>query len=55
MSEAVSYSIEGDIARVTVDSPPVNTMTCEVRAGLKACFEALRSERVKAIVLVCAG
>ncbi|MCX7171773.1 MAG: enoyl-CoA hydratase-related protein, partial [Proteobacteria bacterium] len=55
MSEVVSYSIKGDIALVTVDSPPVNTMTRDVRAGLKKCFEALRDEKVKAIVLACAG
>jgi len=55
VGEVVSYIIEDDIALVTVDSPPVNTMTREVRAGLKRCFEALRSEGPKAIVLCCAG
>ncbi|MBI5920994.1 MAG: enoyl-CoA hydratase/isomerase family protein [Betaproteobacteria bacterium] len=55
MSEVVSYSIKSGIAVVTVDSPPVNTMTRDVRVGLKKCFEALRGESAKAIVLACAG
>ena len=56
MTETVSYTIKDDIALVTVDSPPVNTMTREVRAGLKQSFEALRANKdVKAIVLACAG
>ena len=56
MSEIVSYTVRGDIAVVTVDNPPVNTMTREVRAGLKQSFEVLRGNRdVKAIVLACAG
>ncbi|MFA6441452.1 MAG: 3-hydroxyacyl-CoA dehydrogenase NAD-binding domain-containing protein [Sterolibacterium sp.] len=55
MTDVVSYTLKDDIAVVTVDSPPVNTMTREVRAGLKHCFEALRGENAKAIVLACAG
>ena len=55
MTDVVSYTIKNDIAVVTVDSPPVNTMTRDVRAGLKQCFEALRNEKAKAIVLTCAG
>ena len=55
MTDVVSYTIKDNIAVVTVDSPPVNTMTREVRAGLKQSFEALRKESPKAIVLCCAG
>jgi len=56
MSEVVSYAIDGEIALVTIDSPPVNTLSREVRAGLKRAFEALRGNpAVKAIVLACAG
>jgi 3-hydroxyacyl-CoA dehydrogenase len=56
MSELVTVSIQGDIAVVTVDNSPVNTLSREVRAGLKAAFEALRGNAaVKAIVLACAG
>lgn len=56
MTEVVSISLSGDIAVVTVDNPPVNTMTRETRVGLKRAFEELRGNRdVKAIVLACAG
>ncbi|MCP5290143.1 MAG: enoyl-CoA hydratase/isomerase family protein [Burkholderiaceae bacterium] len=56
MSEPVTHAMNGEIAVVTVDSPPVNTLAREVRAGLKTSFEALRGDpAVKAIVLACAG
>ena len=56
MSEVVNVSMQGEVAVVTVDSPPVNTLTREVRAGLKKSFEALRGDAsVKAVVLACAG
>ncbi|HNT61687.1 MAG: multifunctional fatty acid oxidation complex subunit alpha [Rhodocyclaceae bacterium] len=56
MSELVSVSMQGEVAVVTVDSPPVNTLTREVRAGLEAAFESLRGRAgVKAVVLACAG
>ena len=56
MSEVVNVSMQGEIAVVTVDSPPVNTLSRDVRAGLKAAFESLRGNAaVKGIVLACAG
>ncbi|MCZ2440422.1 MAG: enoyl-CoA hydratase/isomerase family protein, partial [Burkholderiales bacterium] len=56
MSEVVKVSMQGGIAVVTVDSPPVNTLSREVRAGLKSAFESLRGKpEVKAVVLACAG
>ncbi|MCC6656971.1 MAG: 3-hydroxyacyl-CoA dehydrogenase, partial [Rhodocyclaceae bacterium] len=56
MSEVVNVSMQGEVAVVTVDSPPVNTLTREGRAGLKKSFEALRGDAtVKAVVLACAG
>jgi 3-hydroxyacyl-CoA dehydrogenase len=48
--------MQGEVAVVTVDSPPVNTLTREVRAGLKAAFEFLRGKpAARAVVLACAG
>ncbi|MDT3734770.1 MAG: 3-hydroxyacyl-CoA dehydrogenase NAD-binding domain-containing protein [Denitratisoma sp.] len=56
MSELVSVSMQGDIAVVTVDSPPVNTLSRDVRAGLKAAFASLRGNAAaKGVVLACAG
>ena len=54
--EVVNVSMQGEVAVVTVDSPPVNTLSREVRAGLKTCFGSLRGRAdVKAVVLACAG
>ena len=56
MSEEVRFSMAGDIAVVTIDSPPVNAVNQRVRAGLKRVFTELRdSAGVKAIVVGCAG
>jgi 3-hydroxyacyl-CoA dehydrogenase len=56
VSEAVSYTTSGDIAVVTIDSPPVNAVNQAVRAGLKRVFGELRgTSEIKAIVLACAG
>jgi 3-hydroxyacyl-CoA dehydrogenase len=56
MNQVATTTLHGDVAVVSIDAPPVNTMTREVRAGLKASFEALRGNReIRAIVLQCAG
>jgi 3-hydroxyacyl-CoA dehydrogenase len=56
MNKAVSYSMNGDIAVVMIDSPPVNAVNQSVRAGLKQVFTELRGDAtIKAIVLGCAG
>ncbi|MBI3149568.1 MAG: enoyl-CoA hydratase/isomerase family protein [Betaproteobacteria bacterium] len=56
MSEVVSVSMHGEIAVVTVASPPVNTLSREVRAGLQGAFQSLRaSPAAKAITLACSG
>ncbi len=56
MNEVVNVSLQNEIALVTVDNPPVNTLTREVRAGLLSAFESLRGRaEVQAIVLACAG
>lgn len=56
MSEVVSTAVQGDIAVVTIDSPPVNAINQALRAGLKQAFTELRGRAgIKAIVLCCAG
>ncbi len=56
MTEIATVKLDGEIAVVTVDSPPVNTMTRELRAGLKSAFESLRQRSdYRAVVLICAG
>jgi 3-hydroxyacyl-CoA dehydrogenase len=47
---------EGDIAIVTLNSPPVNALSAGVRDGLAGAFEAaIKDADVKAIVLICDG
>ncbi len=47
---------EGDIAVLTINSPPVNALSAEVRNGLRdGAQQAAADPAVKAIVLICAG
>jgi 3-hydroxyacyl-CoA dehydrogenase len=56
MNQVVSYSMDGAVAVVMIDSPPVNAVNQAVRAGLKRVFTDLRgNSEIKAIVLGCAG
>ena len=56
MASAVSVTISDNIALVTIDSPPVNAMAQNVRAGLKQAFEGLIGRKdVKAVVIGCKG
>ncbi|MSR14423.1 MAG: 3-hydroxyacyl-CoA dehydrogenase [Gammaproteobacteria bacterium] len=56
MSEVVSYALEGDVAVITVDNPPVNALSLPVRRGLAQCVERFAADAsAKAAVLFCAG
>ena len=47
---------EGDIAVLTINSPPVNALSADVRDGLRdGVGQAAADPAVKAIVLICAG
>jgi 3-hydroxyacyl-CoA dehydrogenase len=47
---------EGDIALVTINSPPVNALSADVRNGLRdGVTQAAADPAVKAIVVICAG
>jgi 3-hydroxyacyl-CoA dehydrogenase len=48
--------LDGDIAVLTVDAPPVNALSAAVRAGIgKGLAEAIANPAVNAIVLICEG
>ena len=50
------YAVDGDIAVITLDNPPVNTLAHDVRKGIAAGLDkALGDASVKAIVLIGAG
>src|SRR3954471_16190088 len=56
VNDVVDLSNEGDIAVVTVNSPPVNALGAKVRDGLKGAFEKAGADAsAKAIVLICEG
>ncbi len=55
-SGPVSIEMEGDVAVISVDSPPVNTLNAAVRTGLFAAIRDIRSRPdARAMVLVCKG
>jgi 3-hydroxyacyl-CoA dehydrogenase len=56
INDVVDLSNEGDIAVITVNSPPVNALSANVRDGLDAAFAKVNGDAAaKAIVLICAG
>ena len=56
INPVADYSVEGDVAIVTISSPPVNALSRAVREGLKLGVEKAEADpAVKATVLICAG
>lgn len=56
MNSSVIYECHGEIALITVSSPPVNALGQSVREGLiHALHEAQGDARVRALVLLCSG
>ncbi len=55
-NKITDVKLQDGVAVVTVDAPPVNTITAAVRSGLEeALDEVARLQGVKAIVLACKG
>ena len=56
MTDLVRYALDGNVAVLTVDNPPVNALGIGVRAGLKEGIErAVADPDADAIALVCEG
>ena len=56
INEVTDLTLEGDVAVITLDSPPVNALSAKVRDGLHGAFGAAIAEPAAAsIVLICAG
>jgi 3-hydroxyacyl-CoA dehydrogenase len=56
INSVVDLSIEGEVALVTINSPPVNALSQPVRDGLKRGVEQAEANgAVKAIVIICDG
>ena len=56
INSVADLSIEGEVALVTINSPPVNALSQPVRDGLKRGVEAAEANgAVKAIIIICDG
>ena len=56
MSGAGKFDVEDGIGIITIDSPPVNSLSIHARLGLDEGFRKFAADdTVKAIVLICAG
>ncbi len=56
INSVAELTIDGEVALVTIDSPPVNALSQAVRDGLKRGVEAAEANgAVKAIVIICGG
>lgn len=51
----VTTKMQGDIAVVTIDNPPVNAASQAVRQGLLDALRATEARQPAAVVLICAG
>jgi 3-hydroxyacyl-CoA dehydrogenase len=55
-SQGVRIERDGELALIVAHFPPVNTITAEVRAGLREALEAIRAAAgLRAAVLMCDG
>ena len=56
INSVADLAIDGEVAVVTIDSPPVNALSQAVRDGLKRGVEAAEANgAVKAVVIICGG
>src|SRR5258708_151251 len=55
-SSVVDFSVDGEVALVTVNSPAVNALSAAVRRGLQdGLHKAIADPAVKALVIICEG
>ncbi len=55
MNDVVSYVMDGDIAVVTVNNPPVNALSQAVRQGLLDAIRQAADDDSKAVLILCEG
>ncbi len=55
INPVTDLSRDGDVAVITLDSPPVNALGAQVRAGLVEAFNQANASDAAAIVLICGG
>ncbi|HEY3947514.1 3-hydroxyacyl-CoA dehydrogenase NAD-binding domain-containing protein [Phenylobacterium sp.] len=55
INSVTTLSRDGDVAIITLNSPPVNALSAKVREGLHEGFKQANASDAKAIVLICEG
>jgi 3-hydroxyacyl-CoA dehydrogenase len=56
INAVTDYGLEGEVAVITLNSPPVNALSAAVRDGLAAAMEKASADAAaKAVVLICEG
>lgn len=55
MSQLVTFAVEGDLATLTIDNPPVNALSPATVAGLIEAMEAFEASDAVAMVITCKG
>ncbi|MBS0361193.1 MAG: enoyl-CoA hydratase/isomerase family protein [Proteobacteria bacterium] len=55
INSVTTLTREGDVAIITLNSPPVNALSAKVREGLYEGFKQANASDAKAIVLICEG
>jgi 3-hydroxyacyl-CoA dehydrogenase len=55
INSVTTLTQDGDVAVITLNSPPVNALSAKVREGLFEGFKAAIASDAKAIVLICEG
>ena len=55
INSVTTLTQDGDVAVITLNSPPVNALSAKVREGLYEGFKAAIASPAKAIVLICEG
>jgi len=56
INDVATLAVEGDVAILTLNSPPVNALSASVRDGLAlGVAQAMGNPAVKAVVLICEG
>ena len=55
INEVTDLTKDGDVAVITLNSPPVNALSARVRDGLWQGFKEANESDASAIVLICAG
>ena len=55
INEVTDLTVEDGVAVITLDSPPVNALSANVRDGLFDAFTQAGASDAEAIVLICAG